>query len=301
MPILHVLVTGMVLLLSFVNRQIIRYGGRLRQPPAIGWMASSAVMVPRGPTIRVEYGSSRVLDDTKRTNKGTSFQSMQALVSKLHQPTPLRAAQHHNENTKTTRSEQNRRKSELALDICAQYRHLPPLRVPLSEECERSHILLFLAMDCIPSEEDVNSAVTRYRKQTSTIEAGPTDATRRGRTVCYGLRTATTPNYETVLKYILQQNASHGMSFLVTLREDLLRVIAWMKSIPDTHDARLAHLIDLDGFLRSVFCTWFSPGMLGKSKSRGIICSATLSVSHWFFVLGYWNISITFRSKAHHV
>eukprot|EP00521_Asterionellopsis_glacialis_P012842 CAMPEP_0195307878 /NCGR_PEP_ID=MMETSP0707-20130614/37938_1 /TAXON_ID=33640 /ORGANISM="Asterionellopsis glacialis, Strain CCMP134" /LENGTH=390 /DNA_ID=CAMNT_0040372131 /DNA_START=636 /DNA_END=1805 /DNA_ORIENTATION=- len=71
------------------------------------------------------------------------------------------------------------------------------------------------------------------------------------------LRLACTPAYEVLSHCLLEENAKEGMVFLVELREDLRRYI--QKEVDDDH---LIQLKQFDSYLRDLFSTWFSPGML---------------------------------------
>jgi hypothetical protein len=217
-----------------------------------GWIATSMTSTPQDPTMFRFSSSGRQFDSNH-----TTFQSMQQLVSKIQEPKFSRSSESlpPQSNTKTTIS-----KPELAAGVCAEYPNLPVLKLPLSDECERGRMIMFLATECVPKEDSlVSSAVERYLRS----KDRPEDATRLvlRSTILSHLRNATTPQYEEVLEYLLQNNAIDGMPFLVSLRDDLLQVLAWTRSIHED-DERLPHLKELDNYLRKLFCMWFSPSML---------------------------------------
>jgi hypothetical protein len=195
----------------------------------------------------------------------TLFTAMQSLAAKLQEPKHRRLASPLDcrRSAKSSSGEQQLQ-SELAAKLCAEYRNLPPLKLPISDECERASILLFLASECVPTDEEVAKAVESYLRNNQAPDDplhNPSLQVLRS-TVLSNLRMASTPQYEQLLEYILQQNSMHGMSFLMALREDLMQALAWLKVLHD--DERMAQLKDLDGHLRHLFCIWFSPGMLGK-------------------------------------
>jgi hypothetical protein len=94
------------------------------------------------------------------------------------------------------------------------------------------------------------------------------------------LRKASVPLYEEMLEFILRQNSIDGMTFLVSLREDLFQLLRyWTDPSTSTNrtatttaehrsdekhvmDAEISHLKDLDSYLKILFTQWFTPGML---------------------------------------
>jgi hypothetical protein len=130
--------------------------------------------------------------------------------------------------------------------------------------CERGKILLFLASECSPADEIVARAIESFQK---TPDGRPNVSSRLHCATLSSLRRATTPAYEDLLEFTLEQNALDGMEFLLALRGDLLQVLLWMKSTANNDDERLPRLKDLDDFLQRVFSIWFSPGMLGRYSS----------------------------------
>jgi hypothetical protein len=141
-------------------------------------------------------------------------------------------------------------KSELALEISDEYRKLPPASKLL--DCERFEILLFLASKCCPANEQVLEEIDNIH----TIDKGQPTTMRLKK-----LRRAATPKYEEVLDFILKQDIRGGVSFVVSLREDLIQVLRIMESNDKSH-ADLAALKELDHYLKQFLSLWFSPGLL---------------------------------------
>jgi len=159
-------------------------------------------------------------------------------------------------NTGNSDFEARRLQSELAIEICQTYSKLPPMKLPISLECERMKILLMLASECSTSDDNILKAVITYNDR---IQLGLSSTTRQATTQ---LRNACTPVYEEVLEYILRCDARSAIPFLVKLREDTLRALQFLRSLPQ-NDERLHYLEDLDAYLLRVFELWFSPSMLG--------------------------------------
>ena len=198
---------------------------------------------------------------------------LRTLVRRLNEPIPLRATRAADASSKeelSTVIEERRRLAELADELVEGYHFLPPLRhfgIPSdsnddNEYCERGDILEFLAQECCPSESTINAAVDNYKS--NNYEK---------------LRKATTPKYEGLINFVLQQNAVTGMSFLATLREDLLSSLRYQQqheaseastnskvSSQQTAKARIQQFRDLDSHLKLIFKTWFAPGLLSHER-----------------------------------
>ena len=129
------------------------------------------------------------------------------------------------------------RLAELAHEVCSEYVSLEPLRLFHHHHhdntninswcCERSQILYFLAAECHPSESDVNRIIDIYlmrqqkKQQQGVVRTTNTDLYDR-------LRKVTTPTYELLIDFVLQQStAVSGIEFIIKLREDLLSIIAY--------------------------------------------------------------------------
>lgn len=245
-------ILSMASLNPLISRRFCRVG--------FGWIATMAA-APRDQSARFASSGTHALD----TGNHTLFTAMQSLASKLQEPKHRRLASPlDGRRLAKSFSNEQQLQSELAAKLCAEYRNLPPLKLPISDDCERARMLLFLASECVPTDAEVAQAVESYLRNNQAPDDplhNPSLQVLRS-TVLSNLRMASTPQYEQLLEYILQQNSMHGMSFLMALREDLMQTLAWLKVLHD--DERMAHLQDLDGHLRHLFCTWFSPGMLGK-------------------------------------
>lgn len=182
------------------------------------------------------------------------LQSIAKLAYKLKDP-----GQVGNQFLHANGNEESAPRSQLVTDLCSTYDRLPPLRVPLSETCERGKILKFLSLNCAPVKEPIarilKDVISKSEEQLSSV-------TTPSLNTIMNLRKACTPAYEEILEYILRKDAKNGMKFLIRLREDLFRVIQWMQA-EQIHDDNLAMLKVLDTFLLRLFAIWFSPGMLG--------------------------------------
>jgi hypothetical protein len=226
-----------------------------------GWIATMAA-APRDQSVRFTSSGTHALDtDNLDTGNHTLFTALQSLASQLQEPKHRRLASpsDHKRLAKSSSGERQLQR-ELAAKLCAEYRNLPPLKLPISDECERARMLLFLASECVPTDEEVEKAVDCYLRNNQAPDDPSLQVLRS--TVLSNLRMASTPQYEQLLEYFLKQNSMHGMSLLMALREDTMKALAWLRVLHD--DERMAQLKDLDGHLQHLFCTWFSPGMLGK-------------------------------------
>ena len=121
----------------------------------------------------------------------------------------------------------------------------------------RSAILDFMASHLGPWDEDVQSQMDKYQETTGMPRYHAMQST----------RDALTPGYERLLRIILEENAKEGMTFMITLREDLLLHIRTLQQPQQQQqqsqqDESLARLKQLDTHLRQVLTTWFSPEML---------------------------------------
>jgi len=208
-----------------------------RRRLGLGWMATTVMTAdPRGFVRAATYN----------TQAGSPFEAMKELAHRVQQAELVRF----------------RLRSELADEICASYKSLLPLKLPLSENCERTKILMFLASECSPTDDDVRSAVDDFATKRR-VESDEALTTRLQTLTVSNLRKAATPSYEEILEYILKQDAANGMQFLVELRVDLLRALQWIRT-SSKDDERFSHLESLDAYLLRLFSLWFSPGMLGK-------------------------------------
>ena len=156
-----------------------------------------------------------------------------------------------------------------------------------SHYCERTSVLLFLACKCRPSETSIMDAIHHYQNTMSTTTTTTTssscnssnshDAATTGpkrhwdHLVLEELRRSVTPPYEEIINFILKQNSVTGMKFLVTLREDLSYVNSFIKrqgepSSSSSNDNSITNFSQefkyFDSYLKNVFKTWFTPGMM---------------------------------------
>ena len=203
-----------------------------------------------------------------------TFQTMKTLTRQLQEPALLRVPKQENETNRTSdsapysKSDIKRRRAELAEEACKSYVGLPPLQLPPQEGCERWKIVQFLFHECSPSSFTVDEALRNLGVKRQ-HQSSPSKSLESELSL---LRTSSTPLFEEVLEFMLKQNAVHGMKFLVSLRQDVLRVLAWMRTTSSS-DERLSLLKSLDAFLLRLFSIWFSPGMLGKcAASRKAPC-----------------------------
>ena len=191
---------------------------------------------------------------------------LQTLIRRLNEPVPLRAADVSNKES-SSEAEEKRRMAELAEELVVRYSFLPPLRRfgmefngEISDEnytCERSDMLEFLAMECCPSMPSIETAMDDYKTQQH-----PTSTNNFEK-----LKKATTPIFEGLTEFVLQQNAVTGMGFLVALREDLLSSLRYQNQQQQEASAeakvRQQRFKDLDTHLKAgVFEQWFVPGLL---------------------------------------
>jgi hypothetical protein len=129
-------------------------------------------------------------------------------------------------------------------------------------------VLEFLATNCRASDVAVEKAVRKYENcRESAVSGNATSKDpKKMIQVLSNLRNATTPPYEDLLEFVQRQNAAEGMVFLVSLREDLMQLSSYYRSI-DHHNEVVysrytSQLQDLDSYLQSTFMKWFAPGML---------------------------------------
>jgi hypothetical protein len=221
---------------------------------------------------------------------------LRTLVRRLNEPVLLRAttaaaAPPSEKEPSSTIVEEQRRLAELADELVAGYASLPPLRrfgMPLNNKdydddskdysCdERSNILEFLATECCPSEADVETAVEDYRNKQEVSFGGHHSNNRYEK-----IRRATTPIYEGLTDFVLQQNAVTGMGFLVSLREDMLSSLRYQRQqheaeaaeppttsyqqLREKVKARQERFKDLDAHLKSSFARWFAQGLLSHER-----------------------------------
>lgn len=74
------------------------------------------------------------------------------------------------------------------------------------------------------------------------------------------LREGSTPKYEGFLEYILRQNVLVSMPFIISLREDLLRILHDTSEIDDVR--LLADLKSFNRYLQDLLSSWFCPDLL---------------------------------------
>jgi hypothetical protein len=234
-----------------------------------------ATALPRGGEISVRFSSSSL-------QPGATLDAVRSLAYKLQEPTPSRAPHNVtdvNTTTNSTKNEEKRRQSELAAELCEGYSSISPIQLPLSDSCERGKILVFLASDCSPSDASVVKAIDSFMK---TRDGRPNASSRHHSSTFSHLQQAITPPFEEILEYLLKQNAIHGMEFLVSMREDLLRVLRWMNSTANDDECeQLPQLKALDAYLQRVFSVWFSPGMLGRWMKKTYGFDVPVCTSLW--------------------
>lgn len=216
-----------------------------------GWMATSVMVA--GPRVIVRAAS-------YNTQVENPFEAIKELANRIKQADRVRVPRVES-NGASSKIEETKLRRELANEICASYKSLLPLKLPLSESCDRTRILMFLSKECSPTNESVFSEVDHFVAKKDSPEKSL--SARLQALAVSNLRKASTPAYEEVLEYILKQDARNGMQFLVTLREDILRALEWIR-LHSKDDERFQHLEDLDAYLLRLFSLWFSPGMLGE-------------------------------------
>ena len=158
--------------------------------------------------------------------------------------------------------------------------------------CERTSVLLFLACKCRPSETSIMDAIQHYQNTMSSTSSShnnssshnvPTTGSKRhwDHLVLEDLRRSVTPPYEEIISFILKQNSITGMKFLVALREDLSYVNSFLKKQDEPSSSSASASASLssssnnnsitnftqefkhfDTYLKNVFKTWFTPGMM---------------------------------------
>ena len=236
--------------------------------------------------VRRPYSSSTTNNNNNNNNTDDTFDVIQTLAHRLQEPPPLRAHVTSSSTSSTTSSssfEEKRLLTELAIELVRGYANLPPLRLPPEvSDCQRVKIVTFLASQCGPSNQVVEKAVKHYQNIIIDEESGIQQqhnnqiSSKELILAISNLRKASTPPYEELVEFILRQNSIEGMTFLVSLREDLFQLLRYRKSrsSPTTSDdedngndkqivaARISQLQDLDSYLKSLFTTWFTPGML---------------------------------------
>lgn len=232
-----------------------------------GWMATT-LMTRGGATPPLLRLARAALMSTATEAGGNPYQAVRELANRVQHAEPVRAPRNIGTSDGSSgspmqshsKSDEKRLRSELAKEICETYQSLPSLKLPLTEACERTKILMFLSSECSPSEDAVSRSVDHFIEKR---EIQPSLSIRLQALAVSNLRKASTPAYEEILEYILKQDAIQGMQFLVALRVDILRAIHWKRS-SSKDDERFPHLEDLDAFLLRLFSLWFSPGMLGE-------------------------------------
>lgn len=199
---------------------------------------------------------------SNHTEAKTLVQTIKALTLQIQEPELLRAptidASASAKSVQYSESELRKRRAELAEEVCTTYTDLPPIQLPPRDDCERWKIIQFLCVDCSPTSTEISEALTNlgskpYHSNPSKIFQSQLSF----------LRDSCTPTYEEVIEFMLKQDAVIGMKFLVSLRQDLLRMLLWMKSTTSAGDEQMSLLKNLDAYLLRLFSIWFSPGMLG--------------------------------------
>jgi Malonyl-CoA decarboxylase N-terminal domain len=176
---------------------------------------------------------------------------------------------------------------DLAERFYQHYHDLPPLKkltADSSDDCERKQVLEYLALECIPTEATVATAVAHYHQVLGESADGnlendtsPRDDSNHHLRTSHAmarLRDACEPQYERILRTLLEQNTKQGMQLLFSLRRDLLQLLADLKKhqqqqhtppIGNNKEAEwllMHNLKQMDQFLLQTFTTWFAPGLL---------------------------------------
>jgi len=196
---------------------------------------------------------------------------------------------------------------DLAQKLFELYPRLPPILGPSTGGgsdgiCDRKAVLRYLAVDCAPSKENIGSAVQHYQSfldaSSGDLDLVPSPSIRR-------LQDACTPEYERIVRLLLEQNAAAGMRFLLELRRDVLRWLPWLQqqhqrnSLGDGHQELVACLKQLDGHLREVFSTWFAPGMLEIRRITYDGMNGRMAkIALWLFDLSETDLLILLLSYA---
>jgi hypothetical protein len=244
------------------------------------------------------YSSSSSSTKTKTYGNNDSLLNVvETLARRLNAPIPLRAAvttaaaNKSNTGTTTTTTTTTSRLSELANELSQGYVSLPSLRLTILDQynpkkpvdnkdskegeathCQRSEIINFLGTKCgSSSETEIDKAVEQYCLQRSSSKFNNIDR----------LRKVTTPIHETIIDFILKQNAVTGMEFIIDLREDLLLLIRYFQHQQEENDSNdlnqnqkqktnLKVLIkqykQLDTYIKLLLQKWFVPGLLEHER-----------------------------------
>mmetsp|Transcript_5967 Transcript_5967/g.9021 ORF Transcript_5967/g.9021 Transcript_5967/m.9021 type:complete len:552 (+) Transcript_5967:72-1727(+) len=218
----------------------------------ISWLATMA------PMVNAEGSSMRFSSSSAHNHAALGV--LQNLAMRLQEPESLRAPRvsQFSKTEGTSKIDENRRRSELASELCASYPALPPLKLPRSYSCERANIIFFLASDCSPTDADVLSAIEAFQRPSGGTH---NQSTRLHGTTLSSLRRASTPAFEELLEFLLKQNTVSGMEFLNALRTDLLQLLRWLRSTTGD-DECLSQLKALDDYLLRILSIWFSPGII---------------------------------------
>lgn len=173
-------------------------------------------------------------------------------------------------------AEQEMSVEELARVFCQGYANLAPLQLgtiataaasslPSEKQgrdgffkkigdCPRGAILFFLAEKCgPPGFQNGKNAMFALQQVVHNLDS----------TVFKELQKLWTPLYHELFQCLLEQNSQHGVSLLVEMRGDLLRLL---RTIPNQgHESTVGALKELERHLRRQLSVWFSPGLLGLS------------------------------------
>jgi len=171
---------------------------------------------------------------------------------------------------------------DFAFRLFEQYPRLGPIRAGNVDEDggqKRKAILRYLAVDCAPNDGGVNDAVEQYRRSSSPQsweDTSPDIAMARSQ-AAWRLRQACTPEYERIVRVLMEQQAVAAMQLLLAIRDDIQQWLPWLyAAVTQQHHQQqrrgmerepaseelLFRLKQLDAYLQKVFSTWFSPGML---------------------------------------
>ena len=188
---------------------------------------------------------------------------------------------------------------ELTERLPTEYIDLPPIRLSnppslLSNSTDpstsRAFILQTIAMQMGPASDTeilaASKALTKHMSREATTEVGIDTQLHIRKTLSLQqkLRDALTPQYEDLFRIMMTDHAQTAIRFLIALRQDLLQLLMANNSSPgavqdqhvDVDEAdTVQHLKQLDGHLKTVLTTWFSPEALGECvvDQRGTLWS----------------------------
>jgi hypothetical protein len=166
----------------------------------------------------------------------------------------------------------------LARQIFEVYPTLPWYH-PDKQGQDKQRLFRFLADECSPSQEKVLDAAQVFVNRCQSKETGKegkgddtgaspsssntTTTSSSSIPSIHHLQQACTPEYQSVLTHLLQQQTDEGLSFLLLLRQDLLNYIAFLQAQP-LHDSNsmIQKYKQLDQYIVSLFQIWFAPGLM---------------------------------------